>query len=313
LGSRAARWLAIVNPASGRSRARTRWPEYEQALRSRGAAFDTVETARAHDGEHIAKQALLAGRRHLLVAGGDGSLHDVVNGVMGAGLPADDVVTIALTPLGTGNDWARGLKLPRTPAGVAAMLAAGATRRHDVAVIDFPRSAGSEVPRRWFVNVAGAGFDAFVLEHLPQPVRSNVAYFAGMLRGLLAYEPVRFTLTATERGFHLDQALLVAFVAIGRYCGGGMFVAPGAQIDDGLLDVVAIRHPGLLGTLRRLPKLYDGRLLGDRAVTHVQTDRVLVTTKTALSVEADGQIVGQTPFEAGVCPRAINVIVPPGS
>jgi len=307
---RGAGWLAIVNPASGNARTRAAWNACERALRARGVAVETVETACAHDGERIARRAVDEGRRRLLTVGGDGSVHDVVNGVMSAGLRADDRVTIAQAPFGTGNDWARGLRLPRSAEGVAQLIASARTRPHDVGLLEFPARAGGGTKTRWFVNVAGAGFDASVVERLQGRKRSQAAYLAGALRGLVTYNAARFSIAFPADGPPLQQPLLVVFVAIGGYCGGGMCVAPASSGDDGMLDVVAVRDPGVIGTLLRLRRLYDGSLLEDTVVTHVQAAFVKVEASATLPVQADGQIVGQTPFEARIRRHAIDVITP---
>jgi len=307
---RGADWLAIVNPASGGTRTSEKWAACEGALRSRGVIVEAVETTVAHDGERIARRAVGEGWRRLIVGGGDGSVHDVVNGIMDAGLRADDRVTIAQAPLGTGNDWAHGLGLPRSAEGVADLISSARSRPHDVGQLEFVQPAPGGVSRRWFVNVAGAGFDAAVIERLQGRKRSKAAYLAGALRGLFAYESADFSITFPDTGQSLHQPLLVVFIAIGAYCGGGMCVAPTSSSDDGLLDVVAVRDPGLIGTLRRLRRLYDGSLLEDSVVTHARAARVRIEATAAGAVQADGQIVGRTPCEARIVRQAIDVIAP---
>lgn len=297
-------WLAIVNPASGRSRARALWPAVEASLRREGVALDVAHTTRPHEGESIARRAVLDGRRRILVAGGDGSVHDVVNGIMSAGLADDGCVTLAIAPDGTGNDWARSLGVRRDPAGIAAMIVAGRTMLHDVGVIDFPGSAGE---RRWFINVAGAGYDAYVLSQLPRRVPSTLAYLKGAITGLAGYRSPIFGVTVG--GERIDQRLLLALVANGRYCGNRMHVAPGARMDDGLLDVVLVEDVNLAKVLLKIPKLYLGTILRDPVVRHRQTASLRIEASPRVAVEADGQVVGETPAEFSIRTRAIRVVI----
>jgi YegS/Rv2252/BmrU family lipid kinase len=290
------RWLVIVNPASGRPDGGAGWRAIERELRAAGVAFDSLDTQRAGHGDELARQALLEGRRHILAVGGDGSVNEVVHGIMNAGLADTRDVTLAVAPTGTGNDWARSLRIPRD----------GHTMLHDVGVIDFP---GRDLPRRWFINVAGAGYDAFVTERVPRPVPSAFTYLGIALRGLAEYRAPRFSITTAD-GAHIAGPMLLAFVANAQYCGNRMHVAPTARMDDGLLDVLAVRELSLLQALPKLVKLYAGRILGDPAVRHLRAARVRIEADPPAVIQADGQIVGETPAEFGLLRQQLRVIVP---
>ncbi len=299
-------WLAIVNPTSGRARSGRSWPQVAQALRQRGVVFEEVRTTAPGAGRELARRAVSDGRRHLLAVGGDGSVHDVVKGLMSVQLPPDDRVTLAPVPLGTGNDWARTLGIPRDPDGIAATVAAGRTLEHDVGQLDFGTVDGDRPSRQWFINVAGAGFDSHVIERLPTHVESPLAYLWGALRELQGYRAPRFRIQSD--GGNLDERLLLAFVANGRYCGNRMHVAPQAQVDDGCFDVVAIREVGLLTALTKLAKLYRGTLHGDRLVWETRCSRLQVAADRPAAVEADGQVVGRTPVTVSLRPRALRAV-----
>ena len=299
-------WLAIVNPASGRSRAGASWAQVADAFARAGVQVDVAYTSAPNEGEAIAKQAVQDGRRRLLAAGGDGSVNDIVNGIMTAGCTPHDLVTLAPVPLGTGNDWARSLGIPRNPAGIAAIIAAEVTLLHDVGHIEFPAAGRDSVRGRWFINVAGAGYDSHVIQRLPQQVPSPIAYLRGALTGLATYRAPVFRITADTGS--LEERLLLAFVANGQYCGNRMHVAPDARLDDGLLEVVAIRNVGLFTVLAKVIKLYRGTLLDDRVVWHARGARVRIETDTTVAVEADGQVVGNTPAEISVLRGRLRVV-----
>ena len=300
------RWLAIVNPAAGRPDGGAGWRATERALRSAGVGIDVDYTSHPGHGGTLAREALQQGRRRLIVAGGDGSVNEVLQGIMTAGLADTREVTLALAPHGTGNDWARSLRIPADPRGVAAMLAAGRTRLHDVGAIDFPGPT-----RRWFINVAGAGYDAWVTERVPRPVPSALTYLRIALAGLAQYRSPHFRIAADGRS--IEGRLLLAFVANAQYCGNRMHVAPTARMDDGRLDVLAVEELSLAQVLPKLAKLYGGHILGDRAVRHFEAERVHIETDPPVSVQADGQIVGTTPAEFSLQPRALSVAVPAGT
>lgn len=310
-------WFAIVNPAAGRPRSRGSWAAIEQALRAAGVSLEVVHTSRAHDGVAIARRAVHEGRRKFIAAGGDGSVNDILNGIMGAGLADTREVTLAVAPTGTGNDWARTLGIGRDPQAIASAVTGGRTMLHDVGEITGPAItgyAGSDddarvTGRHWFINVAGAGYDAYVTARVPRPVPSALTYLGLALRGLLSYRAPRFSIAAD--GTSLDDRMLLVFAANAQYCGNRMHVAPTAVVDDGLLDVVAIREVGFLGALPKIAKLYRGTILGDPVVRHVRCASVRVTADPPAEIQADGQMSGHTPAGFSLLRQALTVIVGP--
>lgn len=300
------RWLVIINPASGRADGGFGWRRLEHILREAGVSFDAVHTRHPGHGETLARQALHDGRRHILAVGGDGSVNEIVHGIMTAGLADTREVTLAVAPTGTGNDWARSLGIGRNPNEIARAVVTDRTMLHDVGAIDFP---GSDSPRRWFINVAGAGYDAWVTEHVPRPVPSAFTYLRIALAGLVRYRSPWFRISAD--GEQVEGKLLLAFVANARYCGNRMNVAPGARMDDGLFDLLAVQELSLLQVLPKLGKLYGGRILGDPAVRHLRAATVRIETDPPVAVQADGQIVGTTPAEFSLRLRALTVVTAP--
>lgn len=302
------RWLVIANPAAGRAGPDSRaWRRLERALCAAGVVFDVEWTRSRGDGARIAAEAQARGQQRLLVAGGDGSLHDVVNGLLrkrgvDTGKEPVGAPTVVPLPLGTGNDWSRSLALPRDPASLAAIIARDEAVPHDVGRIDLLGPGGSIRDTHWFINVAGAGFDAHVISRMPARTPTRLAYLLGALRELARYTPPRFRLSLRDSD-HADAALapavqgskLLVFVANGRYCGGGMHVAPAAQLDDGRFDVVTIEALGLLQALPKLARLYTGSLLQDPAVQRHVAAGVCIDADPGAGIEADGQFIGRTP------------------
>jgi len=296
-------WLAVMNPTAGRGRAGRAWPALAAAFEARAVPVELLATRAAGEATRLVADAVAQGRRRVLAVGGDGTLHEVLNGLVGA----PRRMTLAVAPFGTGNDWARGRRIPRDPRGIAAMLAAGRTLAHDVGEIDY--QSGTRRERRHFINLAGVGYDAYVLETMSTRGPRALAYLGAVIGGLLRFRPA--LTTVDTGGVRRTGRYFVAFAAIGRYGGGGMQFAPGAKHDDGLVDLVTIDHLGLLATLGRLPKIYSGRLLGDPAVYWQATESLVIATDEPVRVEADGQLLGTTPVRIRTLRRAIDVVVPP--
>jgi YegS/Rv2252/BmrU family lipid kinase len=259
-------------------------------------------TQGAGDATRLAARALSGGPRPVIAVGGDGTLNEVLNGLLEAGGP----VTLGVAPYGTGNDWARELGIPAAPAALCALLVRRKTRRVDVGRIEY--QDGGRRAARFFINVAGVGYDAYVLEHMWRRGPRLPAYLVALTRGLVTYRAPSFTVRAAGRSE--SGSLFVALAMLGQSCGGGMRFAPHARPDDGLMDLVTIDHLGPLAALRRLPKIYRGTILEDRAVRFRQCPEADVEAEPPARVEADGQLLGTTPVAIRVLPGAIDFLVP---
>jgi diacylglycerol kinase (ATP) len=297
--------LAIVNPVAGRGRAARAWPRLAAALAAAGVAVECVVTRLAGEASGVAARAHADGPRTVLAVGGDGTLNEVLNGLLQAGGRA----TLAVAPYGTGNDWAHFLGVPGSPRTLAVVLARGRTRAVDVGLLEYAAEGRRET--RHFINVAGSGYDAFVLERLSRRGPRALAYLAALAGGLVHYRAPRFTVRAAgATDAAIEGRLFVAFAMLGRSCGGGMRFAPRARPDDGLLDLVTIEQLAPLAALARLSRVYAGSILEDAAVRFRQCAEVSIEAEPAARVEADGQLLGHTPARARVLPGAIDFVVP---
>lgn len=297
-------WLLLLNPVSGGGRGLRQRAHIESALAARHMRFVTaISNYEGHTSELVA-EAIRAGCRRLLVGGGDGSLSEAVNGILAVPeVPGTDV-TLALLPVGTGNDWARGHGIPHDIDAALDIVAAGKTVAHDAGYVDLPATG----QRRYFINVAGIGFDAIVVEHMPSRKLGWLAYLVGLLRSLgsLSAIPLRIEVDGKTE----QAGALVLFACIGRYCGGAMFVAPRARTDDGKLDLTLIRHMPRLRIVKSLPQLFDGSIESHPKVTTWQTTAAHVEAPADTPLEADGEFIGHAPATFGVLPGALRVVLP---
>jgi YegS/Rv2252/BmrU family lipid kinase len=295
------RWFAVLNPISGRGRALRDRLRIEAALRARGLVCRIEVSSYAGHVLPLVRQALDAGERNVLAIGGDGTMHEAVNAIMQH--PAAASFTLAPMPVGTGNDWCRCLRIPNDYSAIAARCARGRTERVDIGEARFP---GADQPR-YFVNVAGAGFDTYVLERLPSRRFGALAYLAAVVRGLVGYRP-RFMRVQT-RADKIEGRAFVTFVCLGGYCGGGMHVAPTADLHDGAFDIVRVGDLGRLDVLVSLRRLFDGTIAAHPKVRTLRTAVLTLDAPEPLAVEADGELIGNTPVTLSVLPGALRVIV----
>jgi YegS/Rv2252/BmrU family lipid kinase len=217
-----------------------------------------------------------------------------------AGVLAETDGLLAVLPGGRGNDFARVLEIPTDPEGACAVIAAGNVRELDL----------GEVEGRPFIGIASCGFDSEanrVANEAPSQLGSLV-YAYGALRALAAWTPARFELELDGRPLAFSGYSVV--IANSRAYGGGMFVAPNAELDDGLFDVVLSGKGPKRRFLFNLPKVFEGRHLESPAV-HVERAReVRVNADRAFTVYADGDPIGDLPVTVRVRPRALRVLAP---
>ena len=294
--------LVVVNPTAGGGRAlrSVAW------LRERLAVRPEVRlevTRRPGDAEALAADAARLGHDRVVAVGGDGTVQEVVNGLLSARGPA----SMGIVPLGSGNDLARSMGLPIELASAWRIAIGHATRRIDVA-----RARNGSGDERWFASAGGIGFDAQVAAAMAERSgwqAGRAGYLITTLAELRRFDNRRVRLTIDG----LAETADVLFVAIanGEFYGGGMRIAPGASIDDGRLDVCVVGDISRLTVLRQLPNLYRG--------THV--NHPAVSTRSGMTIEADGDVdtrihldgepFGVLPLHVTISRRALAVASAP--
>jgi len=304
--SESSRWFVVVNPVSGGGRARRRWPLLSAALDRHGIEYESAVTSSAGHAVELAQQAIARGHRRLLALGGDGSFNELVNGLVAQRQVPLEQLLAAVAPLGTGNDWARAMQVPDSPDLLAKAMLRSRSRRVDLGIAEIPAVDGNPARRLAFHNNAGAGINAEALRFTPRSGPRALAYLIGLVRALMRFQAPHFEVSADGR---LQAGrYLIALAAIGSYYGAGMRLAPSAQADDGYFDLVLVETMSILGALRRLPKLFNGRLQGDPAVHTVRCRAVTIRATPACGVEADGQDIGSTPVTLELQRAALHVL-----
>ena len=290
----AARHLIIVNPSAGGGRARKALPELEAALRAQGLDYRLVLTTSLDHGREEALRAAAAGEIPVVMSG-DGLIGQIGGALAGGEVP------MGVIPGGRGNDLARVLGIPTEIPGAVDLLAAGPTRAIDV----------GEVNDRRFLGIASCGFDSEAnrIANQARLVKGNLVYLYAALRALAAWKPARFevVLDGDPRSF---TGYSVA-AANNKAFGGGMFIAPDAELDDGRLDVVWVGHVAKLRFLANLPKVFKGRHVDNEEVTVLRAAEVTISADRPFAVYADGDHLADLPATIRLLPRALTVIAPP--
>lgn len=304
------KWFAIVNPVAGRGRGLTDWPVISKLLREQRIVPEYAFTEHKYHAIELAVEAVNAGYRKILVVGGDGTIHEVVNGVFIQQVVPTQEVLLSVIAVGTGNDWIRMFGIPRKYSQAIAAIVAGHSFLQDVARVTYHQAT---VPQtRYMANVAGIGFDAYVngrYNRLKEEGRKgDWLYILSTLKAVLRYSStgIRIWVDGTEA---VSDLVYSSTVAIGRYNGGGMLQTPDAVADDGLLDMTVIRKMSRLGVLMKFRSLYNGHIYSLSEVSLVRGRKIRIESTPEVAVEVDGEALGCSPFEFEVIDRAIRVIV----
>lgn len=292
----------VLNPVAGRT---ARFPcVVEELARLPGA--ELVRTRWPGHAAELAREAAGDECRALVAGGGDGTIHEVVQGLAAAG--ACDRIRLGLVPLGTGNDLARALGLPDDPHDAVTVLRASPERRIDLVAAETAGRAST------VVNFALGGFAGDIARHVTRERRrlwGGLVYIRGALAGLGELRAYRTHLVLDGEPLP-EERLLAVIVANGQKLGHGLPVAPEARIDDGLLDVVAVRADRPSRVPLTVARVLAGRHLGAPGVLWRRARRVEVHADPAMPFNADGQPLGPGPARFRVRPGALRVAAPAG-
>ena len=304
-------WSVIVSSRSGGGKAAHDWPLIAKMLKNKDIDFVENITDHAYHAIELAREAVSSGYRKLLVIGGDGAIHEVLNGLYSQTEVSPSEVTLGLIPVGSGNDWSRLHAIPHDYEAAVGLIAAaeGHTRPQDVARVA-TRMDGKPY-FRYMMNIGGLGLDSVVCHRFDiakeQGHASDRQYLKSLLSGFISYKPLKFRVDVDGREFFRGIAFSVA-LGIGKYCGGGMRQTPEAIPDDGLIDVTVVGRISKWRFLAKVPSLFKGTIFKHKEVTHTRGKVVDISAAPYSYMEVDGEPVGITPVRIEVVPAGVQVV-----
>lgn len=268
----------ILNPAAGRGAARRAEPIVTRAFRAQGWAVDVVRTTQPGHAQELAAQAVRQGAKHIVAVGGDGTVHEVANGL----LRTDTDAALGVVPIGSGNDFAKLTGVyQHDPVRAVARLVTARSRRFDAG-----RVAGE-----WFVNSVGFGFGPAVVKRRNQSrhLRGFLSYLVPIVQTFFQFDPVVFDVAAP--GFRERGYMMMIEVCNGTTAGGSYRFAPDADPSDGKLDVCLFRRVSLPRFLMAIPRVMRGTHLTMREVALIRTAKLVVRSpEQPLLLHMDGEL-----------------------
>lgn len=305
------KWLVIVNPNAGKRMGEKDWPEISALLTEAGFEFIHEFTGHRDHAMTLAENYIREGFRKIIVVGGDGTLNEVINGIFRQDIvPTTDVI-VGMIMVGTGNDWGRMYKLKRDYKKAVRILKKQRQFIQDAGMVKY--YDGSNETSRYFVNIAGLGYDALVVRMTNITKEKGgggaMTYLVNLLKGLFRYHHAWLDIEIDGESVYKGRVFSVS-VGICKYKGGGMMPLPFAVPDDGLFDITIFKNVTKLTVLRHIKKLYKGTFtdLPFVQIHRGKTVTVNSSTPDQSQLETDGESLGHAPFSFQVVPKSVKVI-----
>jgi YegS/Rv2252/BmrU family lipid kinase len=309
------RTVVVVNPKSQGGAVGKRWPFLADLIRRR-LSFDEAMTRGPGDATRLAREALTSGADRVVAVGGDGTINEVVNGFFDGDRPIADAAALGILPYGTGGDFRKSLGLPTDFESAIEVLARDRRRQIDLGRLEYTLRTGGRASRM-FANIASFGVSGVVdrlVNKSQKRLGGKLTFLVASARASLQYDNqrVRLRFDGKSEGA-TDLTINTVAVANGRYFGGGMLIAPRAELDDGAFDVVALGDFGVLEMIKESRRLYAGTHLGIDKVSHRRARRVDAEPAgpgQVVELDVDGETPGILPATFTVVPRALSVVAP---
>lgn len=303
------RTAIIVNPHAGNGSTRLKWPTIQALAKDRLGNFRSYMTRGVGDAEQMTKDAVVTGVELVVCVGGDGTLNEVINGVMSQKESVRSGLVIGVVPNGTGCDFIKTVSIPSDIKHAIDLIAARPVRSIDLGNLVFQDFYGSK-PSRYFHNVASFGIGGEVAHRVNNTTKMFgpfVSFLWSTLICILQYgkKKIRFKV---DDGIEQEFNVWNVAVANGQFHGGGMWIAPNASVDDGLFHVTVIGDLTLSEVFSNLPKLYNGKINDIDKVITLTGKKIVALPYHRILLEVDGEQPGMLPATINMVPGALKII-----
>jgi YegS/Rv2252/BmrU family lipid kinase len=301
-------WLVIINPNAGKRKGIRDWSHIAGWLNHFKFNYHPVFTEYPRHAIDLTSDQIEKGYTRIIVVGGDGTMNEVVNGIFQQQRFKTTEISLGMITVGTGNDWGRMFGIPKDYKEAIQVLLQNKTFIQDAGMVEYKRNTASE--NRYFVNIAGLGFDAEVVRktnRLKERGKGGpLIYLINIFSSLVNYKFVNAMISVDGRD--MENEILSMNVGICKYNGGGMMSVPGAIPDDGLFDLTVINRMSRPDILLSLRRLYDGTINKHPKVDSFTGKSIRVESDDRIMLETDGESLGHTPLEFSIIPKSVKII-----
>ncbi len=306
------KYFFVVNPHSANGCTGRLWPQIKSAFESKIGQVTFEFTKGNIHATYLAGKALYDGFDTIIAVGGDGTLNEVLNGFYDADRQINEKAVLGYYPSGTGQDFARSVGLAgRTIVDIVDTIVAGNETKIDIGLANFHKLDGTYISRR-FINECSVGFSADVAgftNRASKMLGGKLTFAIGVIARLITINRTRVRITVDFEK-EISRTILLAVVANGQYMGGGMQMAPHAQINDGCFDLVVISEMTRIELMRNIGNIYSGKHVLHPKVEILKAKDILIETESKAAVEMDGESVGETKLRFKMLAKEMNFISP---
>lgn len=291
-------YLFIVNPVAGKNKGARVLPLIERVMKKKELPYEIIKTTKIGEAKEIVQEAMNKHYSTIVAVGGDGTIHEVLNGMVGSNK------VLGIIPAGTGNDLSRTLNLSQNPDIALEFILKGKTKKIDL----------GKTKEKYFINFASVGLDAAIASeanYIKKYISSKIAYIIAALKEISTFKSRKLKFIIDDK--NVSEKVMMITICNGIYYGGGMKVAPTADLEDGYFDVCVIKDMNRLKLLILFPTIYLGKHLNYKEVEFYRAKKVKIISDYQLQVNADGELVDDEVLEFEVLQQQLEVIVNPSN
>lgn len=316
-------WFIVLNPFAANGRTIRRKKFILQQLDKAEIKFQFAISNSREEASNIIHQAIEDGFRKFISVGGDGTLNALINGIFSQQKVSPSTITIAIIPIGTGNDWIKTHGIPKSISKAIAVIRQGRTEFHDLGIVKKKISAA--IPLQYFINEAGFAFQGFVVERIEKSKWLKIgvlAFILGLIDALFKYRTTLVKINLHEGlseealrnhsndNQHVEGKFFNISAGIGKYAGGGMKLTPDAITNDGLLDITIAGNFSKWEVIKNVLGLFNGSFVAYPKVSQFRAKRIFISSLPPVPIETDGEIFGYGDAEVEILRNAIRVVIP---
>ena len=297
-------WYVIINPTSGNGSAKKKWPQIKALLQKYNFNFQFVFTTHQKHSIQYVQNAIDLNIKNIISVGGDGTLHNIINGIMSQDDVPTSEINIGIIPIGTGNDWIKTHNIPLNLEGAIQIIKKGSLAIQDIGKLVIQNS---QKPPVFFNNLAGVGFDGFVVSKIETRKHMGaLAYLYGTVVSLFSFK--NFESTVFTNSEVISGKTLMILIGLCKYSGGGMQLTKNPDPYDGLLDITIAKDFNTFEIIKNLMKLFNGTITNYKKVTSLKTESVIIqiNQKNRPYIQADGELIGLGNLEASIIKKAFS-------
>ena len=302
-------YLVIVNPNAGKRKGEKDWDKISSILRKAGITFKAIFTRAPRHAIEITESHIESGFKKLIVVGGDGTMNEVVNGIFTQTRYPTNEISLGMITVGTGNDWGRMFNIPKDYTEAVSTIILNNSFIQDAGVVRYYH--GKVENSRYFVNIAGIGFDALVVSKTNKMKESGrggpLTYLKSIIVSLLKYRYTETKISIDNN--EINNNVFNISIGICKFNGGGMMQLPDAVADDGLFDITVINKIKKHDVILNLKRLYNGTINRHPMVETYRGKSVVIDSDPLIHLETDGESLGHSPFIFNIIPGSIRVLV----